>query len=229
MRFNPEIHHRESIRLKDYNYSENGAYFVTVCTQNRENLFGEIVEGKMILSQAGKIVLNCWQEIPQHFQNVELDEFCIMPNHFHGIIFIVGARHALPENALPENVMPENVMPENAVPENAVPKNAVPENALPENALPENMPQNTGHGMPCPYNKFGKPVAGSLSTIIGSFKSSVTKNIRKNSNIYNVWQRNYYEHIIRNENELEKIRYYININPEKWEKDKYNSEKQTES
>jgi hypothetical protein len=85
MPFNPEIHHRRSIRLRDYDYSQNGAYFVTVVAKNRENLFGEIENGEMILNDTGKMVLQCWEQIPEHFLNVEIDECCVMPNHFHGI------------------------------------------------------------------------------------------------------------------------------------------------
>src|SRR4030095_4177746 len=86
MKFNPNIHHRKSIRLKDYDYTQLGAYFVTICTQNRECLFGGIFNGEMELNEKGQIVGECWKFIPNHFSGVELDEYVIMPNHFHGII-----------------------------------------------------------------------------------------------------------------------------------------------
>ena len=91
MKYNPQIHHRRSIRLQDYDYSSEGAYFVTMCTQNRECLFGEIVNGQMILNEYGKIVEQCWNDLPNHYDNIALDAYVIMPDHFHGIIFIVGA------------------------------------------------------------------------------------------------------------------------------------------
>ena len=86
MTFNPLIHHRRSIRLKDYDYSKEGLYFITFCCQNRRHLFGKIISGKMILNDAGKIAEKCWLEIPDHFKNVILHDFVIMPNHVHGII-----------------------------------------------------------------------------------------------------------------------------------------------
>jgi putative transposase len=88
MPYNPDIHHRCSIRLKGYDYSQQGAYFVTICTYKRNCLFGEIVDGEIKLNTNGEIVRGCWLSIFRHFLNVELDEFVIMPNHLHGIIII---------------------------------------------------------------------------------------------------------------------------------------------
>lgn len=90
--FAPHQHHRRSIRLKDYDYSQAGAYFVTVVTHYRENLFGEIVNAEIRLNPYGEIVRKWWNEIPVHFPNVEVGAFMIMPNHVHGIIFIVEER-----------------------------------------------------------------------------------------------------------------------------------------
>ncbi len=164
-------HHRRSIRLKGYDYSQSGAYFITICTYNRECLFGKIVDDKMILNQYGEIANQCWLEIPNHFPNVELDEYIIMPNHIHEIIVIneqnVGAIHELPlQNQYQRRKM-------------LIPK------------------------------------------IIGRFKMNSAKQINQLRHTPNipVWQRNYYEHIIRNENELNKIREYIINNPLHWELD----------
>ena len=96
-RYDPKRHHRRSIRLKGYDYTQPGAYFVTTCTHNREPLFGRVVDGEMVLNALGEIVWACWREIPIHFPHVELDAFVVMPNHVHGIIWIVddvGATHA---------------------------------------------------------------------------------------------------------------------------------------
>jgi REP element-mobilizing transposase RayT len=90
MLYNPNIHHRRSIRLKGYDYAQSGMYFVTICVQNRECLFGKITNGEMTLNDAGKMVMQCWIDIPQHYQNVVLHEFVIMPNHIHGIIEIAN-------------------------------------------------------------------------------------------------------------------------------------------
>jgi REP element-mobilizing transposase RayT len=86
MPYNPQIHHRRSIRLKGYDYSQAGLYFITICTQNRECLFGEIRSPEMILNDAGNIANECWLVIPNHFPNVVLHEFIVMPNHIHGIV-----------------------------------------------------------------------------------------------------------------------------------------------
>jgi putative transposase len=90
MRYDPDKHHRRSIRLKEYDYAQPGAYFVTVCTRDRECLFGHVVNGEMHLNDAGEIARRCWEDIPHHFPLVELDAFAVMPNHVHGIIVIQG-------------------------------------------------------------------------------------------------------------------------------------------
>lgn len=178
---NSQRRHRRSIRLRGYDYSQAGAYFVTVCAHDRMCLFGEIADGKMRLNEAGRIVQQCWDQIPEHFHHVELGEFIVMPNHVHGIIVIaetpnVGARHAVPLHAVP---------------------------------LPE---------------KFCKPVPGSIPTIVRSFKSAVTKRINelRDTPGASVWQRNYYEHVIREGESLHRIREYIANNPTQWELDREN-------
>ena len=101
MRYDPEKHHRRSIRLKGYDYTRAGAYFVTICTKDGACLFGDVADGVMRLNQMGHIVRQCWLAIPDHFPHVLLDEFVVMPNHVHGILVImpthdVGATHASP-------------------------------------------------------------------------------------------------------------------------------------
>ena len=91
-KFDPQKHHRRSIRLKGYDYSSEGAYYVTIMTQGRESLFGEIVDGEMRINEYGEIVQKWWNEIPIHFPNVQLGAFVMMPNHIHGIIFITTER-----------------------------------------------------------------------------------------------------------------------------------------
>jgi hypothetical protein len=95
MKYNPDKHHRRSIRLTNYDYTQPGWYFVTIVAQNREMLFGDITNNKMILNDFGRIVNYHWEKLPIHFNNINLDEFQIMPNHIHGIIQIVGAKHSL--------------------------------------------------------------------------------------------------------------------------------------
>jgi hypothetical protein len=91
MSFKPDIHHRRSIRLRDYDYSQAGAYFVTICVLQRECLFGEIVDSEMIMNEMGRIVLAAWTDLSNHYKHIILDEYMVMPNHVHGIIDIVGA------------------------------------------------------------------------------------------------------------------------------------------
>ena len=90
MKYNPAIHHRSSIRLKNYDYSQSGMYFVTICVQNGQCLFGQITNGKIILNEYGQTVQMVWNELPQHYSNVQLGEFVVMPNHVHGIIIITN-------------------------------------------------------------------------------------------------------------------------------------------
>ena len=173
MKHNAKIHKRKSIRLKGYDYSSAGAYFVTVCNHNHLCLFGQIAEEKMLLNDAGKFANKCLLGIPGHFPHVKLDKFIIMPNHIHGIIIInVGANNY----------------------------------------------------SPLQINQFRSPFR-TIGSIIRGFKIGVTKWFRANTNVYNVWQRNYYEHIIRNEKELNKIREYIINNPLRWHLDRENPDR----
>jgi REP element-mobilizing transposase RayT len=100
MPYDPQKHHRRSIRLQGYDYTQPGAYYVTLCTEARQCLFGDVVKGEMRLNSLGHIAFTCWQAIPEHFPHVELDAFVVMPNHLHGILVIsdtlVGATHASP-------------------------------------------------------------------------------------------------------------------------------------
>jgi putative transposase len=167
MKYDPERHHRRSLRLKDFDYAQHGVYFITICTHRRQCLLGSAINGAVRLNRHGEIADMCWRAIPRHFPHVGLDEFVIMPNHIHGII-TVGARHAVPLRSRIE--------------------------------------------------RFRKPVGGSIPTIVRSFKSAVTKRINEYHSTPGlpVWQRNYYEHVIRNEDTLDRIREYILNNPVRW-------------
>jgi len=193
MKYNPQIHHRRSIRLQGYDYSQNGAYFITLCTHNRECLFGQIQNGQMILNEYGKMVEQCWNNLSNHYDNIELDAYVIMPNHFHGIILIT------------DNV--DNVDNVRAIRE--LPIHELPIHELPRQQQKQRQQQRRKMLLP---------------KIVGRFKTNSAKQINQMRNTpgISVWQRNYYEHIIRDEKSLENIRNYIINNPAKWQDDDYN-------
>ena len=169
-KFDPQKHHRRSIRLKGYDYSQSGAYFVTIVTYHRDPLFGGIIDGEMILNNLGKIADECWRAIPEHFPFVELGTFVIMPNHVHGIIVIRrGTIYRAPTQ-----------------------------------------------------EQFQKPVEGSIPTIIRTYKAAVTRRIGRELNTTGIWQQNYFEHIIRNEKDLQSKTDYIIANLSLWDEDENN-------
>jgi putative transposase len=106
MSYNPLIHHRKSIRLKEYNYSQPGEYFVTMCTHDKKCVFGKVMEENTLLSPIGEIAKKCWEEIPEHYPCVILDEYAIMPNHVHGIIIITEGRDLINQIPTTENNFP---------------------------------------------------------------------------------------------------------------------------
>ncbi len=177
----------ESTRLKDYDYSLNGAYFVTICTKNSMHLFGSIVDQKLIPNRQAGIVTECWLGFPAHYTNGVLDKFIIMPNHVHGIIII--------DNEIAETGLKLN-------------------NTIVETGL---KPVSTAGRVAKPY---------SLSEIIRGFKTFSARRINEYQNTKGkpFWQSRFYDHIIRNVEELKRIRQYIIENPLKWELEKYNHE-----
>ena len=190
MKFNPQIHQRHSTRLKSYDYSSAGGYFVTICAYQKEHLFGNIINGQMVSSAIGEIPEKYWLEIPEHFRNVSLDEFVIMPNHIHGILFITN------------NMDGESVS-------GTV---GTDYNLSLQKSLKSHNPKQS---------KFQNVIPKSLSYIIATFKAAVTRNTHKTNNPF-AWQSRFYDHIIRSEGELKRIRQYIINNPLKWEFDREN-------
>lgn len=177
MKFDPQKYHRRSIRLKRYDYSQAGAYFVTIVAWQREMLFGEIVNGEIpqgcdvILNDFGKIVSEKWQWLETQYEYVELGVWVVMSNHFHGILIIDDS--------------------------------------------------GRGGSRPAPTQPTKtKPLGG----LIGAFKTVSTKqiNLLRCMDGIPVWQRNYYEHIIRNEREMDRITRYIESNPTRWADDDEN-------
>lgn len=199
-KFDPQKHSpfddaqgRRSIRLKGYDYAQAGAYFVTIVTYRRDPLFGKIENGIMVLNDFGTIADECWRAIPEHFPNVELGAHIIMPNHTHGVIVIRADEFAS------NGVVAQHVGATQCV--------------APTNQCVAPTPiitRPTG------------PKRGSLGAIIGSYKSAVSYRIHKEHNATGIWQRNYYEHIIRNEREMDNIWRYIEANPAQWDDDDEN-------
>ncbi len=171
--YDPDIHHRRSIRLRGHDYAKRGVYFVTVCVGNHHPLFGTVVNGRMALNDAGRAAVECWRAIPDHFPHAALDEWIVMPDHVHGILRIDG----------------DTVCRARAAP------------------------------------AFGRPISGTLGTIIGAFKAATTRAIRSTvlacQNPAAIWQRNYYDIIIRDDHALRNIRRYIRDNPVHWDTLRY--------
>jgi len=184
MACNPDRHRRRSIRLKGYDYSRAGAYFVTVCTQNRECLFGEVVGMEMVLNGAGRMVQTVWEDMGVYYSGVKTDEFVVMPNHVHGIIVLVGATPRGRPDSLNRT--------------------------------------DAGDGIHSGQAQGPAPTL-SAPDVVHRFKTLTTKRYAdgvKQSGwptfSGRLWQRNYYEHIIRDEASLDRIREYIVNNPAQW-------------
>ena len=183
LHYNPEKHHRRSVRLKNCDYAQAGAYFVTICSRQRECIFGDVIDGAMHLNEYGELIHECLYQIPRHFPNIEMDMHVIMPNHFHGIFMINS--------------------------------NCRGEVSSPSRNSNKRIKKG---GVTPPLRK------RTLGQIVAYFKYQTSKQINKirNSPGMPVWQRNYFERVIRNENELNKIRQYIQNNPLQWDNDKEN-------
>ncbi len=179
-------YNRQSIRLKGYDYSSPGEYFITICTHNRKHIFGNVADGEMRLNEYGVVARDFWCQIPKRYGNVILDEFVVMPNHFHGII---GIEYKFEQN---------------------------PVGAIHELPLRDGFKINS-------KNEQMKRRKMLLPKIIGWYKMNVSKqvNILLGNTGRRFWQRNYYEHIIRNDKSLHHIRDYIINNPTKWEEDRF--------
>ena len=189
-------HKRRSIRLQGYDYASDGAYFVTICVQNKECLLGDIKNGGMVLNDAGKMVQKWWKKLETKFSNITLDEHVIMPNHLHGILVIT---HKKPVGAIPCNRPPDRVT-----------KNHFNQG---ENTVSPLQILNSYHGLGRYISWFKRM---SANEYIQNVKSGKFLPFEKR-----IWQRNYYEHIIRNENDYFAIAQYILDNPMQWEWDEY--------
>jgi putative transposase len=191
--FDPKRHHRRSIRLSGYDYRQAGAYFVTICTYQRELVFDDPV--------LRRVAETLWQRIPRHFPHVELDAWVVMPNHLHGIIVITGdvCRGEASQEILSTTEPTTDVVTDSSGRRVA------------------------GDASPLPQRPVGPP-PGSLGAIVGNFKSVTARRINRLRRAPGmpVWQRNYYEQIVRDERALNAARRYIMENPVRWAWDTYN-------
>ncbi|GIZ15233.1 transposase [Capnocytophaga catalasegens] len=192
-KYNPEIHKRRSVRLKGYDYSQEGLYFVTICCKDKEHLFGEITDGTMRLNEIGQIIYNEWINTEKIRKNVMLHSFVVMPNHFHAIVEITNQCRERPERS---ELAEQLHTPDNNTPSDNNMKYNIPDDEKGVCNTPLRSPSQT------------------LGAIIRGYKSAVSKTIG-----FSVWQRSFHEHIIRNEQSYFKIHEYIENNPAKWEED----------
>jgi putative transposase len=184
-----EFSNRRRLRLENFNYAANGAYFITTCTQNREDFFGEIKNKKMILNECGKIVQQKWLWLSKQYSYVNLDEFVVMPDHFHGILII-------------NSIFGENF-----------------QNG---SQFCDSSHFCRGGSRPAPTKTIPNSTVKikPITELIGAFKTTSSKQIHQSVRPDFQWQRSFFDHIIRNEEELSRIRNYIRLNPLNWDKDK---------
>ncbi len=213
------IHKRKSIRLNNYDYTSEWCYFITICVQWKMNIFGDIENNQSILNDAGRMVYQQWLWLEQRFPHIQLHDIIIMPNHIHGIIEIVGAPLV--------GIQHHNISEFSPV---GVPLVGTQNNDTSKNHDILN-PSNIGNQNTTQGKHKALPLRESIGDIVGAFKSLTTHEYIEMVREWNalafenkLWQRNYYEHIIRDENWFNTIVEYIRDNPKKWEEDeRYNN------
>jgi REP-associated tyrosine transposase len=227
MSYNPQLHHRRSIRLKGYDYSSAGHYFITICTQNRDHLFGKINNRQMQLNNAGQMIEKIWIETVNQYPNIKLDEYIIMPNHFHGIVTITPTVASVWDDSISfQNT--DFISQQNA--DSFSQQNT--------DSLSDIHNGNGGIGIEMDSTQLtGIEMDSTLLTGIEMDSTptidipSVIQSFKRHSTIKyiemvksgilppfhkRIWQRNYWEHIVRNKNEYLRISQYIKNNPHKW-------------
>ena len=226
----PRKYHRRSIRLKGYDYSRAGAYFITICTYNRECIFGDVIDKKMKLNEYGEIVESQWLKTPVMRPDVRLGEFVIMPNHFHGIVVIAGNGMGKPQCG---DVSPDRMDVSPYINGRGVLRDINDMGVLQDindmgvsphcRGVLQYAPTMNVPATNAPMNAGFKSPSKTIGAIIRGFKSAVTKqiNIAREMPGFPLWQRNYYEHIIRDDESYYRISKYIINNPVKWTEDDY--------
>lgn len=209
--YNPEKHHRRSIRLQGYDYSQEGLYFITLCCQDRAHLFGEIEDGEMILNNYGEIAQQAWQNTTDIRNNVALHEFVVMPNHFHGILEIKfqkgnnePGKFQSPSQTVGAIIRGYKIATIKKIKDFILNRGELESDSERAGEL-DSSPKSTGE------LQFAPTVAPTNAPTAAKIKALDFK----------IWQRNYYEHIIRNEESYERISSYIRDNPKRWNEDKF--------
>ena len=196
-----------SARLQSWDYSSNAAYFITICTAKRKYYFGEIANGKMDLSEQGKMGNQFWLEMPDHFSFVFLDEFVVMPNHMHGIIIIDKPGGNDTDSGSNDSDDSNDVETGHAL-------------SLRSQSQPQPQQTEKSESGKQPHPRFRNQGKNTISSMVGSYKSAVTKWCNKN-NLPFGWQSRFHDHIIRDNDEFQRIKNYIINNPANWEQDKF--------
>lgn len=242
--YDPLNHHRRSIRLKGYDYTRPWAYFITLVTWQRECVFGEVIGGEMRLNRIGKIVQTVWQQMRCHFPNARFEAFIVMPNHVHGIIVLdpidaeVRATRSLPavehngaDRGLDRTRIGGGGSPRQPSSRQTQPvdddtvRATHPLPAVEYDSADRELDETHISEGGSPQLRPNGPPARSLGAMIGQFKSLATKRIwgLPRAGRRPIWQRNYYEHIIRSEADCLRIWNYIDSNPRRWEEDRFRS------
>ncbi|HRH90777.1 MAG TPA: hypothetical protein PLW01_02545 [Agitococcus sp.] len=205
--FKADVYHRRSLRLKGYDYSQAGLYFITVCCQDRACLLGDVILGEMVLNDAGNMIHKQWLKLSQRFNHIQLHEYVVMPNHFHAIIEIIPVDTLCINSSICTNQNNTDIQYQHNV--------GIPLVGIQNNAIQKGQPQ-------------GLPLRKTIGDILDAFKSITTVEYIRGVNTKNwpsfnrrLWQRNYYEHIIRHEQSYQNLSEYICNNPTTWTDDKF--------
>jgi REP element-mobilizing transposase RayT len=222
MVYDPQLHHRRSIRLRGYDYAGGGAYFVTICTEARKFVFGEVIEGEMFLNEAGRLVQKTWDSLPERFRSLVLDVFQIMPNHLHGVFVLPGPGL---EPALAKATGAPVVQPYEHRRGGAALTPVRGRQAVPLQHRAAEMASRP----PTSANVTAGPRRTSMGDVVGAFKSISTIAVNKllSRKGTRLLHENFYDHIVRDVAELEIIRDYIIHNPQRWLEDPENPESPT--
>ena len=217
-KYNPNIHHRHSVRLKTYDYAQEGLYFITICVKKHRTVFGNIAKNNMQLNEIGEIVCNEWLKTAELRPYVQLHNFVVMPNHFHGILEII--RRGVARNA---PTTANNIAIDNAEIMGVARSAPTTANNIANNTEIMGVARNVhtiNNFATNEYMSSISPKSGEMVTIVRAFKSAVTRNIRLAGYDFE-WQRNLYEHIIRNYDDYSRIANYIANNPKSWKDDRF--------